>query len=68
MYARTGGGHSSGDAGDSLVVRIINTSGCRVDSTSQARQMLRDFLRVYLEAYERAMAAQLVGNPVMKRR
>jgi hypothetical protein len=58
-----GEGIRAADAGDPVVIRIINTSGYQVDSTSEAGEMLRDFLRVYLEAYDKAMAAQLVGKP-----
>lgn len=50
-------GIRAADAGDSVVIDIINTSGYRVDSTSEAGEMLREFRQIYLEAYNKAIAA-----------
>jgi hypothetical protein len=44
-------GIRAADAGDSVVVDIINTSRYRVDSASEAGEMLREFLQIYLAAY-----------------
>jgi len=39
--------------GDAVVIGIVNRSGYRVGSTNEARELLEDFLRIYLGTFNR---------------
>jgi hypothetical protein len=46
-------GIRAAEAGESVVIGIINSSGYQVQSTTDAHELLSDFLHIYLKEFRR---------------